>query len=230
MLTHLAMLNRMVLDFLFPARCVACGREGSYICEGCMLSASYINPPFCPVCILPVEGKRRCDCHYWKSLDGLNSLFAFKGAIREAVLQFKYYNLRAIAPLLGGLMFNNLKSAHYKPDLLIAVPLHKKRLRERGFNQSELLAREICTLTGIYRSKSLVRKYNNPSQVNSKNAGQRRKNVSMAFSCTGSQVEGKNILLIDDVATTGATLDACASALKVCGAARVRGLTLAREI
>ncbi len=220
----------MALDLLFPPKCVACGREEGYICNTCSLTLSYTKPPVCPVCILPLEGKRRCDCRYWTSLDGLSSPFVFKGVIREAVIQLKYHNLRAIAPLLAGYMHKYLKEKPFVPDMIIAVPLHKSRLRQRGYNQSELLTKQLGKLTGILPNNSLRRTRKAQSQVEAGNIKLRHINVDMAFTCSDVQIKGKKILLIDDVCTSGATLDSCAGALKAAGASGVRGLTLAREV
>ncbi|MFA5451195.1 MAG: ComF family protein [Dehalococcoidales bacterium] len=230
MITHLGTINRMVLDFLFPPKCTSCGREGKYICDGCLNLVVHVKPPVCPICILPVTGNRKCDCRFWQSLDRLNSPYVFQGTIRKAVIQFKFHNLRAIAPFLATLLYRYLASRTIPFDVLVPVPLHKKRLRERGYNQSLILARELGRLTGAPCEPALTRNRHTPSQVDSNNASQRRNNVNGAFICGNNTVEGKKILLIDDVATTGATLDSCAHSLKKAGASTVQALTLAREI
>jgi ComF family protein len=230
MLIQLKEFGRIALDFIFPPKCVNCGREGGFICSQCSAHAVTLKPPLCPICVLPLDGKGYCDCHYWQSLDSLTSPFVFEGVIRQAIIQFKYQNLRAIGSLLAELLHRHLL---YKPimvDALLAVPLHHKRLRERGYNQSALMARELARLSGISYLEGLVKNRHTVSQVASTNKRQRRNNVSSAFSCHNTAINDKGVLLVDDVATTGATLDACASALKTAGAARVYGLTLAREI
>ncbi|MFA6612040.1 MAG: ComF family protein [Dehalococcoidales bacterium] len=230
MLTHLDKINRMALDFLFPPKCISCGREGKYICDNCMDAVKGIKPPVCPVCMLPVAGKQKCDCRFWHSLDRLSAPFAFQGTIRKAVIQFKFHNLRAIAPFLAQLLYRHLENKPITFEILASVPLHKKRIRERGYNQSWLLARELGKLTGTHPDAVLVRSRHTSSQVDSDKARQRRINVSGAFDCRSHMVKDKKVLLIDDVATTGATLDACACALKKAGASQVQALTLAREI
>lgn len=230
MITHLEKANRMVLDFLFPPKCINCGREGEYICKKCLATAVAIKPPVCPICLLPVKSNRKCDCRYWQSLDRLNSPYTFHGNIRKAVIQFKFNNLRAMAPFLAGLLKHYLADRPVTCDVLVPVPLHKKRLRQRGYNQSSLLAKELGKLTGVKPEPLLVRVRYSQSQVGSLSASQRRQNVANAFSCTDGRIKGRKVLLIDDVATTGATLDACAGALKKAGATMVQALTLAREI
>lgn len=230
MLNHLVQINRVVLGLLFPPKCITCNREGSFICSSCALTINRIKPPVCPVCVLPLSGRNYCDCRYWQSLDGLTSPFVFRGVIREAILQMKYHNLRAVAPLLAGMMYNHLVTRTVKPDLLVAVPLHRKRLWNRGYNQSELLTRELSRLAGIAISRCLVKTRDTGSQVKSGNTRARRRNVNRAFGWKGAALHDRNVLLVDDVATTGATLDACANTLKSAGARQVWALTLAREV
>jgi ComF family protein len=150
--------------------------------------------------------------------------------MRSAVHQLKYRNLRAIATPLSKLLADYFYVNPVPADLMIPVPLHRKRLRERGYNQSELLAKEMSKLVGIpVKTDSLMRlKYTN-SQAQSPSLTERRSNLDDAFTCGNNVLENKKILLIDDVATSGATLNACASALKKAGAGSVWGLTLARD-
>jgi len=116
-------------------------------------------------------------------------------------------------------------------EVLVPVPLHPKRLRERGYNQSYLLAKELGKLTGLpVVADSLVRERHTSPQARTLTVGERRGNVADAFACRDRRLEGKPVILIDDVSTSGATLDACALALKEAGAASVWGLVLAREI
>ena len=111
------------------------------------------------------------------------------------------------------------------------VPLHHKRLRERGYNQAGLLAGELSEFIAMpVIENSLIRKRNTPPQARTANAEIRRDNVAGAFTCPDRKLEGKRVLLIDDVCTSGATLDSCAAALKAAGAVSVWGLTLAREV
>ncbi len=115
--------------------------------------------------------------------------------------------------------------------MLVPVPLHRKRLRERGYNQSALLAKQLGKLTGLpVEENCLVRQRPASPQARSSNVEERRQNVSGAFACVNDRLDGKKVILIDDVATSGATLEACADALKDSGVSAVWGLTFAREI
>ena len=114
-------------------------------------------------------------------------------------------------------------------DVLVAVPLHRSRERERGYNQSELLARAVSKETGIdFLFRALSRTRDTPPQVSITGHEERKRNLEGAFASTGD-VSGLRVLLVDDVVTTGSTMSACASVLKAGGATRVWGLALARQ-
>lgn len=151
--------------------------------------------------------------------------------MRQAIHQLKYNNLRAIVTLLAQLLQDYLATIPLPGDVLVPVPLHPKRLRERGYNQSYLLARELGKLLGLpVVPDCLVRERHVLPQARTANVQERRRNVAGAFRCHDERLRGKQVLLIDDVATSGATLDACASALKGAGAISVWALVMAREI
>lgn len=136
-----------------------------------------------------------------------------------------------LASPLARLMWDYLEKTPVQADLLIPVPLHAKRLRERGYNQSELLAIELGKLTSlpVLTNRLMRRKYALP-QARTKSVEERRANLADAFVCRSGCLEGRRVLLIDDVCTSASTLDACAAALKVGGATSVWGFVLAREI
>jgi len=222
-----------VLDFLFPRRCVGCGKEGNYICAACFRSMPYLAPPLCPKCGKPQPSGIHCPtCWGWHAeIDGIRSPFRFEGVIREAIHCLKYRNLKAISGSLAQLLAEYLSSNPPPAQALVPVPLHPRRLRERGYNQSGLLAYKLGKLIGLpVIEGSLVRWRETPPQARTATAAARRSNVVGAFSCRDEKLKGKQVLLIDDVCTSGATLDSCAAALKAGGAISVWGLTLAREI
>jgi len=232
-LAQLTKLRGAALDILFPHYCVGCGKEGSFICVSCLKSLPHLEFPVCPLCGLPQSNAGLCrNCQDWKAdIDGIRSPFRFDGIIRTAIHQLKYSNLRAIAPSLAKLLNEYLEVNVMDVDLLIAVPLHKKRQRERGYNQSYLLAKELSKLinlpmdeTGLVREKYVL------PQARTSSVEERRENVRDVFACRGDAIRSHRILLIDDVTTSGATMNACASVLKSAGAKVVWGLALAREI
>ena len=232
-LPRLTKLKGMALDLLFPRWCVGCGGEGSFLCQSCQRSLPRIEPPFCPRCGKPQAGGRLCSgCAEWSaSIDGIRSPFRFEGVVREAVHQLKYRNLRALTPLLCELLHDYMEAHPIPGEALVPVPLHHKRLRERGYNQSRLLAQGLGRLSGLpVVADCLIRQNNNPPQARTSTVEERRGNVAGVFVCRDDRFQGKRVLLIDDVATSGATLDACAEVLKASGAASVWALTFAREI
>lgn len=232
-LPQVAKLGGMALNSLFPQWCLGCGREGSFICPSCRNSLSRIAPPLCPRCGRPQPSGILCPtCVSWSAkIDGIRSPFRFDGIMRQAIHQLKYRNLRALAVTLSQLLKDYLVANPIPAEALVPVPLHPKRLRERGYNQSSLLARELGKLTGLaVVDDCLIRQRTAPPQARSASVEERRRNVAEAFISRDHQLRGRQVLLIDDVATSGATLDACAAALKASGAASVWGLALAREI
>lgn len=225
-------LGGMVLDFLFPRMCLGCGREGELLCRDCRTSLPRISPPICPKCGRTQVSGVVCPACIGSSseIDGIRSPFRFDGLIKEAVHQLKYRNLRALAEPLAGLMKECFVYYAMPGEVLVPVPLHSKRLRERGYNQSNLLAWELGRLVGLpVVDHELVRRRQAPPQARTQSVGQRRANVAGAFACRGEALRNCRVILVDDVATSAATLDACAAALKAGGAASVWGLVLARE-
>ncbi len=151
--------------------------------------------------------------------------------MRQAILQFKYHNFKALALPLAQLLAEYLAAKPLPAENIVPVPLHPRRLRGRGYNQSALLAWELGKLTNLtVVEDTLLRLRDTPAQVKAPSAEIRRNNVAGVFACRDRKLEGKQILLIDDVCTTGATLDSCAIALNRAGASSVWGLTLAREV
>jgi ComF family protein len=230
---QLSRLTGAALDLLFPKYCVGCGKDGSFICRHCQQSLKRITAPICPRCGRPQPDGTLChDCRDWRAaIDGIRSPFRFEGVIREAIHQLKYGNLRALAPVLAGLLYVYLKDNPIPVEVFVPVPMHQKRLRERGYNQSTLLARELAKLTGLpVGDDCLVRQRHTPPQARTASVQERKSNIADAFACGDSAPQGRQVLLIDDVATSGTTLDACAAALKAVGAVSAWGLTVAREI
>jgi len=142
----------------------------------------------------------------------------------------KYRNVRSLSPYLAGFLSDYIGSHDLHGEMLLPVPLHPRRLRQRGYNQSALLAKELGRRTGLPVTEGcLIRVRQAQPQVRAAHLEERRRNVADAFVCLDDRVRGKGVIVIDDVCTSGATLEACATALKNSGAASVWGLTLARE-
>ncbi len=229
----LSRLLSSTIDALFPPRCAGCGAGGSFFCQRCVASLVPIAPPWCPKCGEPSSSDAlctRCRQHPLE-IDAIRSCYRYEGRLREAVLALKYQNLRAAAPDLAQLMTSSLRSLALDVEAIVPVPLHPRRLRERGYNQSSLLARELGKATGLpVLERGLVKGRHTAPQARAADLAARRANVRDAFEASPEVVSGRRVLLIDDVCTSGSTLDAAARALKSAGASAVYGLTLAREV
>jgi competence protein ComFC len=151
--------------------------------------------------------------------------------MRQAIHQLKYQNLKAISSSLAALLADYLLLTPLPGEVFVPVPLHPRRLRERGYNQAALLAKELGKLTNLpVITDCLIRVKEAKPQVRTATVKERRENVINAFICHGDKINGKQIILIDDVCTSGATLEACATALKSNGAISIWGLTVVMEI
>lgn len=163
------------LDLLFPLQCLGCRRWGRVICPDCQASLPRLLPPFCPICAQPGTARvcRAC-ADYPRMVDGNQAAFLMTGAMREAIYALKYRGLRAAAPELGGLLAQHVAEHPIPGDVLVPVPLHPRRLRQRGYNQAALLAREVSRATGLpVREDLLARQRNTPPQVQTASREQR---------------------------------------------------------
>ncbi|OIP27394.1 MAG: amidophosphoribosyltransferase [Chloroflexi bacterium CG_4_9_14_3_um_filter_45_9] len=226
-------LAEAAVDFFFPKQCVGCGKMGDFLCSTCREKLPRLSPPICPKCGKPQASGIVCpSCRQRKAvIDGIRSPFLFDNVMRKAIHQFKYYNLKAISSCLAQFLADYLATNPLPGEVLVPVPLHPKRLKQRGYNQSSLLAREVSKLVNLpVIENCLIRAKQGQPQVKTTSVEERQKNVIDAFVGRDERVSGKQIILIDDVCTSGATLESCARALKNRGALSVWGLTLAREI
>ncbi len=232
-LPQVTKLGGMALSLLFPQWCIGCGKDGGFICDSCRSLLPRVMPPLCPRCGRPQPSGILCSsCVSWQAeIDGIRSPFRFDGVIRQVIHQLKYRNIRALAAPLAQMLNDYLTTNPMPVEALVPVPLHRKRLRERGYNQSSLLAKELGKLTNLpVVDDCLIRQRPTQPQARTSNVDERQSNVVDAFACCNQRLRDKQVLLIDDVSTSGATLNACAVALKAAGANLVWGLVLAREI
>lgn len=230
------------LDILFPKKCIACRKEGSYICQDCVsniLQADLI----CPICEgLAVGGQTHPICKKRFGLDGLWSLGIYQGSLKKTIQKLKYEPslVRDFAPVLVNIMleywvlyqpfiFDMIKQSKGAGWVICPVPLHWYKENNRGFNQSKLIGQLLSKNLGLDYCDSLKRIRYTQSQVRLKGS-ERQQNIKDAFVISPNIPVSKspNILLIDDVWTTGSTLKECCYVLKRAGVKRVWALTLAR--
>ncbi len=223
--------TKSFLSLLFPPRCVICHQSGSWLCPACHDTIEFILPPVCPHCGQPSSVALLCpSCRRAPlQIDGIRAVGYLEGALRTAIHRFKYSGIRLLAAPLGQLMSQYLLRNPLPVDVLVPVPLHPQRLKERGYNQAALLAKEMEKALGLpLLEDTLVRVRSTIPQVGL-SARERRDNVRGAFYCADAGLKEQRILLVDDVCTTGATLEACSLALRERAVGAVWGLVLARE-
>jgi ComF family protein len=219
-----------LLDLVLPPRCGGCLVAGAWLCDGCRARIRRLQEPLCRRCGAEVESARPdCGCrHRLRSLARLRSAVVYEGPIERAIHRFKYQGWRRLAGPLALLLAERLVVEGLAASWALAVPLHAERVRVRGFNQSELLARELRERMAVQPPPGqLVRTRPTPPQVGHDRLW-RQDNMRGAFEWRGPHLGGKSILVVDDVATTGATLEACASALRAGGSGPVIGAAVAR--
>ena len=220
----------MAVDLVLPPSCAACGRGGAFLCEPCEASLSRLERPYCARCAHP-GADRLCEACASSppAFDGIRAVCLFDGAARKLVHSLKYANFRAVAPDMARLLADLPGPRPVPGEVIVPVPLHPRRERTRGYNQSELLARTVGKRMGLPVRPGIVRRVRNtPPQVSIENYEERRSNIEGSFACPAS-LSGESVLLMDDVVTTGSTMSACAAALKAAGARSVWGLAFARQ-
>ncbi|HMI96075.1 MAG TPA: ComF family protein [Micropepsaceae bacterium] len=232
-----------VLDLLFPPLCMSCRArlfEPHALCATCWSAISFIDGAQCTRCGMPFDidpgGETICGpCHAKApDFDRARALLRYDDASKALILGFKHGDRLDQAPAFARWLERTGRPLLADADLIVPVPLHRGRLWKRRYNQAAILAKGLARLCGRpHDPLLLMRSRATPSQGEMPSAKARRRNVQRAFGvppAKTAQIEGRKILLVDDVFTTGATLNACARALKRAGAARVDALTLARVV
>lgn len=239
---YFSQLKQTLLDFFFPLACLGCGQADTLLCDCCLASITPILDQSCPFCRRHTtpHGETCFHCLDTKktALDGVFVGSDYDQTLLDtAIHMFKYRSIESLALPLGNLLCRTVRSADLPlPDLIVPVPLHPWRLRYRGFNQSELLSRflsdHLLPGTSIpLDTEHLFRQRFTLPQQKMRSAEDRKRNIRDAFAIRKpdrSAFKGKSVWLIDDVATTASTLEACARVLKKSGAKSVFGIVLAR--
>ena len=233
--------NKFISDLLFPQYCLGCHKQGTLLCDDCFSLIEISEYQFCPFCREPkrVFDYGKCDKHKSKKLDGLFVATDYENAlVKKIIYKFKYEPfLKSLAVPLAKLIISHISLSESESfikslnPILIPIPLHPFRKKWRGYNQSELIAKELSKFYNFpLVSDALIRKKKTISQTKLSKE-ERIKNIANAFTVKNQNlIEGKNILLVDDVFTSGATMEEGAKALKANGAKKVWGVAVAREM
>ncbi len=232
-------LHEVFLDCLFPINCLGCQKENHWLCSNCRQKIKTSTEQVCPKCEknLTPDGKVCHHCRPDSPLDGLLVCASYQDRqLRQTIHNFKYRFVSDLAIPLGKILTEKIGSSSIPlPDLILPVPLHPRRERWRGFNQSHLLAKQVSqNLTPNFEisldSKTLQRIRFTDSQMKIKNYQKRYLNLKNAFKIIDPEkIRQKRILLIDDIATTGATIFECAEVLREAGASEIFAVVLARQ-
>lgn len=220
------------LDLVFPPACGGCGRTGSRWCKDCQNKVKHPAEPLCGKCGIPLKAAGLCpDCRRLQPrFRVLRSWSLFDAPVRSALHRLKYRRDVGLGDALAASLVEYVRSLKWPIELVVPTPLGRNRLEERGYNQVALIARPLSLAMGLdYSQDALTRVRETRSQVGL-TKDERRKNVRQAFSGDRERVKNRNILLMDDVATTGSTLSSCAAALYAAGARDVFALTVSRAL
>lgn len=230
----------MANQTMFPEgiKCIFCGKDINHFdekpfCNECQNELLFNDGKRCKVCDMPINGESEvCDfCktnhkHFYKA----RAMFEYDGKVRSCLLNFKSNNQKYLAKPIAFLMYNSLPDDMKNFDIILPVPLSNKSLKQRGFNQSGLLANEIAKISGKPTYENVLLKTKETEHQKELTFKDRQQNLSGAFKIENRKlIKGKNVLLVDDVMTTGATANACSEILKKFSN-KVYVLTFARNV
>ena len=219
-----------LLAVFYPERCACCRKVipcGELVCRECRAALPVISPPLCPLCGC---AKTDCACRGHRRLtERTVAPFYYEGAARQAVWNLKFHNKPDAAEFLYTAMAETVRREYgdRRFDAVVPVPVSDRTLKQRGYNQSALLASGLARLLSLPMEEALVKRIDTPPQRDTP-APRRSGNVLGAFDCReGADFTGKTLLLVDDISTTGATLGECAKMLKIYGAQEIYAVAAA---
>lgn len=219
------------LDWIYPPVCASCGEPGYRVCADCQEKIQYLKGKRCAICGEPLQGGRESCAECQSNLPpyrAMRNLAIYEGVMRDCIHGLKYENNQGLGEFFCDRLVALVAESGWTPDLVMPVPLSPIRMAERGYNQAACIAKPLAARLGIcYHPFGIERTRDTPSQVGLSGEA-RRRNVAGAFKVLPEVVAGKVVLIVDDVMTTGSTMEACAQALLDGGAEGVFCLTLGR--
>ncbi len=228
-----------ILDLIFPPSCVSCSQFATPLCSDCLSKLSFSHKLICPYCLKKSQnGAKHPNCS--GDLDGLIYLFKYDQLLQKIIKQIKYsYYYKSLDNLISFYLQNLVIPSNFQDFLksqpiIVPVPLHSQRFKERGFNQSYLIAQFLAKNWQLPISNQILIRTKNTQYQSKLNKVNRQKNIKNAFAPSQKAqklgpypLKNKNILLVDDIFTTGTTAQACAQVLKKLGANKIWMITLA---
>ncbi len=223
----------VALDWLYPPVCAGCGRNGDRYCADCLSSVRIIHGSRCAFCGKSIEkGRSLCaECANDPVYFNAAAYWAeYGGTLREAIHALKYKQDVGLGDYFASFMINIIIENNWQFDLVIPVPLSRTRMRERGYNQSALLSRPIARYFAIeHTTSALTRVKETGSQVN-RSRFERDESLKDAFFGNPAKLKGRKVLLVDDIITTGSTINHCSKALVEAGAEKVMAISIAKTL
>jgi len=223
-----------LLDFALPPRCPGCGiitADLHAFCADCWRQVHFLGDSGCETCGLPLEGTEAGQCGACLAqpprIERTRAAVAYDDLTRGLAIRLKYGRKVALARTMSRYMAPLIEGEGGE-QIIVPVPLHRTRLWGRGFNQAAMIGRELARRTGVAEAPFALRRVKRTPSLRGLSGNQRRRAVSGAFKADRAQIEGKTVILVDDVLTTGSTAEGCARALKRAGAARVELISWAR--
>lgn len=229
-------LQEQLLGLLYPKRCPVChdvaAPKGELVCQKCRKKLPYIQEPCCKKCGKEIQREEQEYCYDCQKTEHIftegRAAFTYDKVMQESVAAFKYKGRQEYADFYGQelarLYGEQIK--RWQAEVLVPVPIHKSRYRERGYNQAALLARQVARYTGLPVEENLLLRVRKTAAQKALSTKERTKNLQDAFQLAKNVVQYKRIILVDDIYTTGSTADACAKTLKEGAAEQVYLLCL----
>lgn len=221
------------MDWLYPPRCCNCDRRGFVLCDECIMEIDPLRGTLCQKCGYPIDGKSRLceDCsQHTPPYTQMRSWAVHSGPIQKAIHALKYKRNLAMGKILAQPLVDLVIKSKWQIDLVVPVPLSSSRLRTRGYNQAALITSYLAASLDVQHSANCVKRVRDTSTQIEMDVNKRFTNLLDAFYANPATLKKKNILIIDDVITTGATMQNCAKALLEAGAENIYCLSVARAI